>query len=158
MPPSETVPRHDPHFQRVERLGYLLDNSIRIPIINYRIGWDALMGLVPGIGDAAGVVLSAYIIVEAARFGVPKSSLGRMALNVGIEALLGAVPLLGDLFDATWKSNARNVALLKAHLDVNAPRQRKADRRFILLITGALAGVMLLLVLLVVLIIEMLGG
>ena len=160
MPATETPlpPPSTPPLKRVERLSYFLDNSIRIPLINYRIGWDALIGLVPGVGDVAGLLLSAYIVVEAARFGVPKSSLMRMVLNVGIEALVGAVPLLGDLFDATWKANARNVALLQAHLDVHAPRQRKADRRFLLGIAGALAGVVLLLVLLLLVLVEMLGG
>jgi hypothetical protein len=97
---------------RMNHLAWLLDNSINIPIVNYRIGLDAVIGLVPGIGDIAGLVLSSYIIVQAVRLGVPGATILRMMANVGIETLLGTVPLLGDVFDATYKANVRNVRLL----------------------------------------------
>lgn len=97
----------------LERLAYLLDDSIPIPGTGRRVGVDAVLGLVPGFGDAAGTVLSAYIVVQAARLGAPLPVLLRMVLNVGIESLVGAIPLIGDLFDAWWKSNRRNVRLLE---------------------------------------------
>ncbi|HMB90547.1 MAG TPA: DUF4112 domain-containing protein [Rhodothermales bacterium] len=132
-------PASDPRLQRIEHLGFLLDNSIRLPIIGYRIGWDAIIGLIPGFGDVAGLLLSAYIVYESARFGVPKATLGRMVLNVGIEALVGAVPVLGDLFDATFKANARNIDLLQKHGNLTmASPQRQRDRRFLLLVFGGL--------------------
>lgn len=99
-------------FKQVDRLAWLLDNSIRIPIINYRIGLDAIIGLIPGFGDWAGALLSSYIVLQAIRLGAPSLVLRQMVLNIAIEAILGLIPGLGDLFDATFKANARNVALL----------------------------------------------
>ena len=101
---------------RLRSLSQLLDTSIRLPIINYRIGWDAVIGLIPGIGDAVGLLLSSYIVLEAARLELPKSVLARMIFNVALEALIGAVPLFGDVFDAVFKANIRNMRLLEAAL------------------------------------------
>lgn len=103
--------------ERLNRLAWLLDNSIPIPGLHFRIGLDALIGLIPGIGDAVGVLLSTYILGEAARLGVPKTVLIRMAFNVAIEGVIGIIPLAGDLFDAAWKANQRNVRLIGAYLD-----------------------------------------
>lgn len=100
---------------RVRRLAYLLDDSIRIPGFG-RIGLDPLIGLIPGAGDAAGALLSGYIVVRAARLGAPLPILLRMLLNVAVEAVVGVVPVLGDLFDARWKANARNAGLLAEYL------------------------------------------
>ncbi|HJP86363.1 MAG TPA: DUF4112 domain-containing protein [Gemmatimonadaceae bacterium] len=106
--------------RRVRVLAQLLDNSISIPGTRYKIGLDPIVGLIPGIGDLIGAVLSAYIILEAARADVPGFVLFRMLVNVGFDTLLGAVPAVGDLFDAAWKSNTRNVALLERHLSKQA--------------------------------------
>lgn len=103
--------------RRLDALSHLLDNSIPVPGTRARFGLDAVLGLIPGVGDAAGSVVSAYIVVQAARLGVSVPTLVRMLLNVGIEAVAGAVPVLGDLFDAAWKANSRNVALLRSELD-----------------------------------------
>jgi Domain of unknown function (DUF4112) len=103
--------------ERLRRLAHLLDDRFSIPGTRYRIGLDGLIGLVPGIGDAATTLLALYIVLEARRLGVPVSKLGRMGLNVGVDAVLGAVPLVGDLFDVAWKSNRRNLRLLLDHLD-----------------------------------------
>jgi len=115
---------------RVERLAWLLDNAFPVPGLKFRIGLDALLGLIPGFGDAAGVILSSYIVHEAWRLGVPKSVLVRMWLNVVIEGVVGAIPLLGDLFDAAWKANMRNVALLEGHL--RHPRRTAAASRMLI--------------------------
>jgi Domain of unknown function (DUF4112) len=123
--------------EALHRLGYLLDNSIPIPGTKFRIGWDALIGLVPGIGDLLGGALSLYIILQSARLGVPRALLGRMAWNVGLETVVGSVPLLGDLFDAGFKANLRNLTLLQQHIE--EPREsRRASRRFALLLAGGL--------------------
>ena len=103
-----------PRERSVDRLAYLLDDSIPIPGTGRRIGIDAVIGLVPGLGDVAGTALSGVIVVQAARMGAPFSVLLRMVLNVGIEALVGAIPFVGDLFDAWWKANRRNARLLHA--------------------------------------------
>jgi len=103
--------------ERLNRLAWLLDNSIPIPGLRFRIGLDALIGLIPGIGDAVGVLLSTYILGEAARLGVPKTILIRMAFNVAIEGVIGIIPFAGDVFDAAWKANQRNVRLIGAYLD-----------------------------------------
>lgn len=103
-------------LERLRSLSKLLDSSITLPVINYRIGWDAIIGLVPGIGDAVGMLFSAYIVFEAARLEVPKNVLARMIFNVVLEFLIGAIPLFGDVFDAMFKANIRNVTLLEAAL------------------------------------------
>lgn len=92
----------------------MLDEAIRIPGTNIRIGLDALLGLLPGGGDVAGGLFSGLIILQAARVGAPTAVLGRMLANVAIDVVVGTIPLLGDLFDVAWRSNSRNVRLLDA--------------------------------------------
>lgn len=100
-------------LSRLERLAWVLDRSI--PIGRWRVGLDPILGLIPGFGDVVGAVISLYIVYEAARLGAPGGLLARMTVNVLIEAVIGAVPLLGDLFDAYWKASTRNLALLHRH-------------------------------------------
>ncbi len=127
--------------QQLNRLAWLLDSSIPIPGLKFRIGLDAIIGLLPGIGDVIGVVLSSYIVREAARAGVPKAILMRMVFNVAVEGVVGLVPLLGDLFDAAWKANQRNAALLNAYLE--HPHQTAASSRGF--VFGVLASLLLVL-------------
>lgn len=101
---------------RLDALAWLLDSAIRLPG-GFRIGIDALLGLLPFLGDAAGVLLSTYLVREAARLGAPSSLLLHMGLNVAIDGLVGAIPFLGDLFDAAWKANRRNIRLLDRYLE-----------------------------------------
>jgi hypothetical protein len=103
--------------ERLARLAWLLDSSIPIPGTSFSIGLDALIGLVPVAGDLVGVLLSGYIVREAAALGVSRSILARMALNVAVEGLVGMIPFAGDVFDAAFKANQRNVRLLNAYLD-----------------------------------------
>ena len=126
-------------IRRIRTLAWLLDNSIPLPG-GYRIGLDAVIGLIPGIGDAVGALVSAFIINEARALGVPRSVLLRMMGNVMIETVVGAVPLAGDLFDAAFKANMRNLALLEAY-QLNPKTSRRQSRWFV-------AGFSLLLVLL----------
>ena len=103
--------------KRLERVAWYLDNSIPIPGLEARIGIDGLIGLLPGVGDTLGALLSSYLLGEAARLGAPKSVLLKMAFNIALDALVGAIPVLGDLFDFVWKANQRNVELLNQYLD-----------------------------------------
>ncbi|HYS68896.1 MAG TPA: DUF4112 domain-containing protein [Gemmatimonadaceae bacterium] len=131
--------------KRVRVLAKLLDNSIAIPGTGWKIGFDPIVGLIPGIGDLIGAVLSGYIILEAARADVPAVTLVRMLANVGIDTLLGAVPAVGDVFDAAWKSNMKNVALLERHLSGDRAVVARDKRNSLGLI--ALTVIVLLLIL-----------
>jgi hypothetical protein len=122
--------------RRLERLAWYLDNSIPIPGLNARIGLDPLLGLLPGIGDTVGALLSSYILAEAARLGAPKLVLLKMAFNIVVEALAGALPVLGDFFDMAWKANQRNVQLLGDYLD--QPRKMVVASRLFVWTLGAL--------------------
>lgn len=102
-------------MQRVNRFAWLLDNSIRIPGTRYRIGLDPLIGLVPGIGDSVGALLSMVILWEAYRARLPAAILARMGLNVALEVVIGVIPLIGDLFDMAFKANARNARLMERY-------------------------------------------
>lgn len=116
-----------------------MDAGIRIPGTNLRFGLDPILGLIPGAGDAAGAVLAGWILVEAIRLGASRATVTRIAGNVALDAIVGAVPLLGDIFDFAWKANLRNVALLERHLA--APKSAaRADRSFVVLVIfGVLA-------------------
>lgn len=112
-------------LERIRGIAWLLDNSILLPG-GYRIGLDAVIGLVPGIGDAVGALLSAYILNEARALGAPRSVLLRMTLNVLLETVVGAVPFAGDLFDAAFKANMRNLALLERYHATPAASRRQS--------------------------------
>jgi hypothetical protein len=116
-----------------------LDDGIRVPGTSFRFGLDPLLGLIPGVGDVAGAALSAAIIAAAVRNGVSRFTLARMAGNVALDATLGTIPLLGDLFDAAWKANRRNLVLLERHL-AEPPTAAGADRRFVVGVVGALVA------------------
>ena len=134
-----------PTLKRLRQLTRLLDNAITIPGTNVGIGLDPLIGLIPLGGDFLGVMLSAYIVLESARLGAPKATLGRMVLNIIIDGLLGALPVLGDFFDFAWTANEFNIKLLEEHLKF--PSQNKsADAWFII---AFLAGLLLVAIVLV---------
>jgi hypothetical protein len=115
-----------PDRRKLERLAWLLDSSIPIPGTRFSIDLDALIGLVPFLGDLVGVLLSTYIVGEAARLGASRSVLARMVFNVAVEGLAGLVPLAGDMFDAAWKANQRNVRLLARWLEHPARAERSS--------------------------------
>ena len=126
-----------PQLERLQTLSRLLDNAFVIPGTRYRFGFDALIGLVPGLGDAVSAVFSSYLILQASRLGAPRSVVSRMIANVAIDTVVGWVPLLGDLFDVAWKSNVKNMALLEQHL--SRPSAAKAgSRRTLILLGGVL--------------------
>jgi Domain of unknown function (DUF4112) len=128
--------------ERLTWLAWLLDSSIPIPGTRLTIGLDALIGLFPVVGDVVGVFLSSYILKEAAALGVSRSILARMAFNVAVEGLVGMIPFAGDLFDAAFKANQRNVRLLNAYLD-HPQHAKRSSRVFVSLLA---AGVVLFLV------------
>ncbi|WP_375464600.1 DUF4112 domain-containing protein [uncultured Methylobacterium sp.] len=110
-------PSREASLARLEALAHLLDSAFLIPGINRRVGLEALIGLVPVVGDLVGLVISSYIVGEARRLGAPRWLLGRMALNVAFDGAIGIVPLAGDLFDAAFKANIRNVRLLRRWME-----------------------------------------
>ncbi len=101
---------------RIERLTSWLDSSLPVPGLGITVGWDTIIGLIPGVGDLATTVMSGWIINEARLLGVSKFTLARMIGNTSIDALIGSVPVAGDLFDAAFKANVKNLRLLKKSL------------------------------------------
>jgi hypothetical protein len=110
---------------RIEWLSTLLDTAIVIPGTNIRFGLDALIGLVPGIGDAVSTLLALYIVREARALGAPRLLVARMLANVALDGVVGMVPVAGDLFDVAFRANRRNVALLLRHLERADRKQRR---------------------------------
>jgi hypothetical protein len=130
--------------RRILALARFLDSAISIPGTSWKFGFDAIVGLIPVVGDLIGGVLSGYIVLEAVRAKVPTLTLARMLVNVGVDTVMGAIPALGDLFDAAWKANMKNVALLERHIAVSAapPREERS-------VIGAIVLALVVLVLIV---------
>lgn len=120
----ETAPASAADREAVERarqLAYWLDERFRVPGTNWRVGFDGLMGLLPGIGDTAAMLLALYVIIAAHRLGVPKRKLARMGLNLGVDTVVGSIPILGNIFDFAFKANSRNLRLMIEHLEKKGP-------------------------------------
>lgn len=133
-----------PPQSAVERLAWWLDSAIAVPGTRFRIGFDALIGLIPGFGDLVGALLSSYIIAVAASRGLPRSALARMAINVGVEAIVGVVPIFGDIFDAAWKANQRNVRLMQQFRSAPSAARRQSRAAVAAWMTGVLAFIVVL--------------
>src|SRR6266403_3655660 len=130
--------------QSLERLSWLMDDLFRVPGLGWRFGLDALVGLIPGLGDTATSLVSFYILAAGVRYRVPKITMLRMGLNIGIDYLLGSLPIVGDLFDAWWKSNQMNVGLLRKRATVDITEARKgrlSDWLFVGVLILGLIGV-----------------
>jgi len=106
--------------QSLDQLSRWMDGLFRIPGTTWRFGLDSLVGLIPGVGDTASTLVSFYILAAGVRYRVSKVTLLRMGLNIGVDYVFGAIPVLGDLFDVAWKSNQKNVELLRQRATVNA--------------------------------------
>jgi hypothetical protein len=115
-PPVRDRARYD----RLRRYASWLDELVRVPGTRFRVGLDALFGIIPGVGDVVGAGFAVVIVAEAVRQRLPRRVLMQMILNVAIDTGLGSVPVVGDLFDAVWKANRRNLALLERHVDGHA--------------------------------------
>ena len=111
------------NLNRIRRIANLLDTAIGIPGTKFRIGLDPILGLIPGGGDLITAGISAYMIYLATRFGLEKEEIGKMVGNVALETVLGFVPVAGDIFDAYFKANIRNLEILENHI----ARQEKED-------------------------------
>ncbi len=101
--------------RRIERVTHALDELVGIPGTSVRVGLDPIVGLIPVVGDAVAGVVGAWVIAEAARFGIPRVVLARMAVNLVVDLAIGAIPFLGDLYDFAFRSNSRNLALFRRH-------------------------------------------
>jgi hypothetical protein len=110
--------------QRVEALELLLERSFHIPGTKIPVGLDSIIGLVPVLGDIVTAAMGAYMVWEARNLGMSKFQLMRMAANVGIDTAVGAIPLAGDAFDFLWRSNSKNLRIIKRHLDKHHPGTR----------------------------------
>jgi hypothetical protein len=125
--------------ERLRAMARLLDSAFQIPGTRSRVGLDALIGLVPFAGDVTSAILSSFIVLRAARLGASRATVVRMMGNIAFDTIVGAIPLLGDLFDAGWKANTRNLALLEAHLQLPGPTARASRRVLLLLGLGLVA-------------------
>jgi hypothetical protein len=110
--------------QSLDQLSRWMDGVFRVPGTTWRFGLDAIVGLIPGIGDTATTIVSFYILAAGVRYRVSKATLLRMGLNIAVDYIFGAIPILGDLFDAGWKSNQKNVELLRRRATVTAAEAR----------------------------------
>ena len=131
-------PAQQKRVQRVRQLAKLLDEAILIPGTNKRIGLDPVIGLIPGGGDTVTMLMSAYIVVEAAILGIPATTLLQMVENIVVDTLVGTVPVVGDLFDVVSKANMRNLKLLDAHL-AEPEFRAKSDKLLVIFIVALLA-------------------
>ena len=127
-------------LDQLRQVARLWDELIPLPIIRRRIGLDALVGLVPGIGDVAGALVASWGLVVAIRMRAPASVLGRMLMNIGLDALIGAIPLLGDIFDIGWHAQTRNVALLE-HWLADPDRASRRSAWMLAAIAGGMVAV-----------------
>ena len=107
--------------QRIEAMERLLERSFTIPGINAPVGLDSIVGLVPVVGDVITAGMGAYLIWEASNLGLPKWKLWRMAGNVAFDSAVGAIPVAGDVFDFVFRSNSRNLKIVRRHLDKHHP-------------------------------------
>lgn len=140
QPSARIVSTVDPSklvtLNRLRKFSRLLDSAIGIPGTKFRIGLDPILGIIPGAGDFLGTALSAYLVIEAARLGLPKETLLKMVSNIALESAVGTIPVFGDLFDAAWKANTKNFELLETHLNIHQEAEKKNYWFIVLLIAG----------------------
>ena len=128
-------------LKRLRGISHILDNAIPLPG-GVRVGLDPFLGLIPGGGDVVTGLMSVYIVFEAARMGLPAATLGRMGFNILLDVLSGMLPVIGDLFDVTWKANSQNVALLEKHVAAPVP-SKLADKVFAFVVIIGLIALVL---------------
>ena len=133
MPPRPSAPGPSQpdtalaaRLDRLERLAHGMDSAFRVPGTDIRFGWDAVLGLLPGLGDVATLAPASLIWLEGHRMGAPRRVKARMAVNIGVDWAMGLVPLLGDVADVAYKGNRRNVRLLREHFGVPSPTDDRA--------------------------------
>lgn len=109
---------------RLDAIANVMDSAVRIPGTNVVMGMDAVLGLIPVIGDAISSAIGGYIIWEARRLGASRLLIARMTMNTTVDTIIGSIPVFGDVFDVAYKANRKNVALLKGHLEKHGRRDR----------------------------------
>ena len=137
---QNSTPQSTKVDKSLEQLGWIMDDLFRIPVLGWRFGLDALIGLVPGLGDTTTALVSFYILAAAVRYRVPKITMLRMGLNIGIDYVFGSLPFLGDLADAWWKSNQKNLELLKKRATVSADEAKAGRTSDWLFVGGMIVG------------------
>ena len=118
---------HDDHRRTLSRLNWLaelFDDRFRLPGTGRRFGFDGILGLLPGVGDATTAAVSLYLAAEGWRLGMPIRTMLRMGLNIVIDTILGTVPLIGDVFDFAWRANKKNVQLVLDHAEKDLAHRR----------------------------------
>ena len=126
-------------------LSELMDNQFRLPVLGWRFGLNAIIDLIPAVGDISTTIIALYVLVSAVRYRVPKITLLRMGLNIAIYFVGGLIPFAGELFDAWWKPNIRNINLMKRRATVSAAdarRGRTSDWLFVAVIVGFLLALL----------------
>lgn len=144
---SSPVADPQTRLTHLRQLARALDTAVRIPGTNVRFGLDALVGLIPGVGDVTTGLASVFVILSAAQMGVPPAVLARMVLNVAIDTGVGVIPLLGDFFDVGWKSNTRNVALVEKYMMAPEHERRRTVRTNRLQLIGIIVLLLMVVVL-----------
>ena len=124
----------------LERLAWLMDDMFRVPVLGWRFGLDALIGLVPGLGDTSTAIGSFYMLAAAVRYRVPKITILRMGMNIAIDYAFGSFPVIGDFADAWWKSNRKNLELLQKRATVSAEEARSGRASDWLFVGGIIIG------------------
>lgn len=118
--------------RRLQRIAKLMDSQVRLPVLGVRIGADAIIGLMPGVGDVITGAIGAYLIYEAQKLGIPRSAVMRMVANIAIDTAIGAIPFAGDIWDFFFRANDRNMQILARHiggLPIDLPYEDAATRR-----------------------------
>jgi hypothetical protein len=121
-----------------------MDEVFRVPVLGWRFGLDAVLGLIPGLGDTSTSLVSFYILAAAVRYRVPKVTLLRMGLNIAFDYVIGSLPLVGDVADAWWKSNRMNLELLRKRATVSADEARSGRASDWLFVGGIIAVLIVL--------------
>ncbi|MGI8469727.1 MAG: DUF4112 domain-containing protein [Pyrinomonadaceae bacterium] len=128
--------------ESLENLSRYLDDWIKIPVVGWRFGLDAIIGLVPSVGDTLTSLASFYILFAGVRYGVPKITLLRMAFNIGLDYLVGSIPIIGDAFDFVWKSNKKNMNLIRTRA-TGKDQGTTSDYIFVFAIIGVLTAILI---------------
>lgn len=131
-----TSPDAADHLAAAKALARVMDTAFHIPGTNVRVGLDSIIGLIPVVGDILGSLIGSYIVLVAAKLGVPRVVLWRMMLNLGVDTVVGIVPVVGDALDVAWKANEKNAALLERALQ--DPRAVRRESVWVLI--GLVAG------------------
>lgn len=138
---KERVSGHSPGERRVKRLAKFLDSKFQLGPV--KLGWDSIIGLIPGVGDSIGTLASSYIVYEAVSHNMPRSVIARMIANIFIDSILGSLPLLGDLADVFWKANNKNAFLFSRELDNPSSTKTRSALWLFLLVLGLLLALAL---------------